>query len=303
MSNNNRILFEHPDLESLNKKFTVFDLHFHTTYTDGFNGIDAIAEKVKELGIGIAITDHNDIRGAVEMDKIKEILSIPGIEVTSREGSHLLVYFYSIGSLKKFYSIDIRPFMGPEIMSSLSLEMEEIIQRARKYKSLVIFPHPFSATFTGICNSQVSKERLESLFSMADGVEVINAENLKKWNLKSALLGFNLNKAITAGSDGHTLYHMGKVVSYADCKKTRHAFLEAIRNKRNKVIGKEISLLRKVHSNGLKLRCNIRNYPDLMEKNIKYGYNVINMTSKRLKDNVTRKINETLKAAAAATGG
>jgi hypothetical protein len=44
--------------------------------------------------IGVAITDHNEIRGAVEMDRIRDVLSIPGIEVTSGEGSHLLVYFY-----------------------------------------------------------------------------------------------------------------------------------------------------------------------------------------------------------------
>jgi predicted metal-dependent phosphoesterase TrpH len=291
MNSLNKILFEKPDISSLKNNYTVFDLHFHTAYTDGYNTIPAIVEKVKELGIGIAITDHNDIRGAVEIHRIKDVLSIPGIEVTSKEGSHLLVYFYSMGSLKKFFKNDIRPFMGWDVMSSLSIEMEEIIRRARKYKCVVIFAHPYSAVFTGICNAQVTKDRLDQLLSMADGVEVINAENLKKWNLQSALLGFNLGKAITAGSDGHTLYHMGKVVSYADCKKSRKAFLDAVRNNQNKVVGKEINLLQKVTSNSLKLRTNIRNYPDIVEKNIKYGYNVINLKSKRFKDNVTKRIN------------
>ena len=126
---------------------------------------------------------------------------------------------------------------------------------------------------------------------MVDGIEVINAESLNKWNLRSALLGFNLDIGITGGSDGHRLAQMGKVVSYAVCKNDRHAFLDAIRNKQTKVIGKEIDLIRKVTSNGVKLRTNFKNYPDLVEKNLKYSYTVINSKSKTLKDNVRRSLN------------
>jgi predicted metal-dependent phosphoesterase TrpH len=32
------------------------------------------------LGIGIAITDHNEIRGALKIDRIPHLLTIPGIE-------------------------------------------------------------------------------------------------------------------------------------------------------------------------------------------------------------------------------
>jgi len=61
---------------------------------------------------------------AVEIDRFKNVFSIPGIELTSYEGTHLLVYFYDIKSLLRFYSRDVQPFIGPEIMSSLSLELE-----------------------------------------------------------------------------------------------------------------------------------------------------------------------------------
>jgi hypothetical protein len=127
-----------------------------------------------------------------------------------------------------------------------------------------------------------------------DGVEVINAGNLKKWNLQSAVLGFNLEKAITGGSDGHTLKQMGRVVSYAECKKDRKEFLDAVKKKRNKVIGKEINMLRKVTTNGFKLKTSLKNYPDLVEKNLKYGYTVINSKSKSLRDRVKRRINKTI---------
>ena len=60
-----------------------------------------------------------------------------------------------------------------------------------------------------------------ALYEMADGIEVINAENMNKWNLQSTVLGFNVGKGITGGSDGHRLSQMGKAVTYADCPVAR----------------------------------------------------------------------------------
>ena len=291
MDNFSRVQFEQPDLDILSRNFTVVDLHFHTNHSDGLNSVKAVAERARELGIGVAITDHNEIQGAVEIAAEKNLLTIPGIEITSAEGTHLLVYFYSIAGLKKFYKNDLKPHMGHDVMSSTELTMEEIIQRARKYNSLVVFPHPYCAMYTGICNYQFSSEQLETLLQMCDGIEAINSENLKKWNLKSALLGFNLNKALTGGSDGHTLYHMGRVVTYSECIPTRKAFLDTIKNRQTKVIGKEISMLRKVTSNGVKLKTTLRNCPDIVEKNFKYGCKVINLKSRRFKENVVRRFN------------
>ncbi len=286
-----KIRFERPNLDELTQQYTVVDLHFHTHYSDGYNSVAAIAKRARELNIGIAVTDHNEIRGAVELDRYKGLLNFPGIEVTSKEGTHLLVYFYDIKGLKSFYKNDLQSKMGRDNMSSTSLEMEDIIERARAFESVVVFPHPYSATFTGIQNSYFSEDRLDRLFQMVDGIEVINAENLNKWNLRSALLGFNLDIGITGGSDGHRLAQMGKVVSYAACAKDRAAFLDAVKNKQSKVIGKEIDLIRKVTSNGVKLRNNIRNYPNMVEKNIKYSCTVINSKSKTFKDNVKRSLN------------
>jgi predicted metal-dependent phosphoesterase TrpH len=289
MDNFSRVQFEHPDLHRLTNGFTVVDLHFHTNYSDGLNSVKAVAERARELGIGVAITDHNEIQGAVEIASEKDVLTIPGIEVTSLEGTHILIYFYSIAGLKKFYKNEIKPFMGHDVMSSTGLMMEEIIRRARKYKSVVVFPHPYCGMYTGICSYQFSKNRLEMLLGMCDGIEAINSENLKKWNLKSALLSLNLDKAVTGGSDGHTLHHMGKVVTFSNCNPTRKAFLDAVRLKETKVIGKEISILRKVTSNSVKLKTSLRNCPDLVEKNIKYGCKVINLRSRIFKENMIRR--------------
>ncbi len=291
VENSHKVLFERPDLAELTRHYTVVDPHFHTHYSDGFNSVDAIVKRALKLNIGIAITDHNDIRGAVELNKCKSLLNIPGIEITSREGTHILIYFYDLKSLKTFYKSDVRPNMGHDIMSSTALEMETIIERARRFESIIVFPHPYSATFTGIHNSYFPEKRLDQLFRMVDGVEVINAENLNKWNLRSALLGFNLDIGITGGSDGHRLAQMGKAVCYAACEKKRRVFLDAIKNKQTKVVGKEIDLMRKVTSNGVKLRTNIKNCPDLVEKNLRYSCSVINSKSKIFRDNVKRSFN------------
>ncbi len=295
MNQENRILFEKPDIETLTKSYTVVDLHFHSQYSDGSNSIKEIADYAETLGIGVAVTDHNTITGAVEIDSYPHILSIPGIEVTSREGTHILNYFYEIDDLKAFYDQEVAPHMGKDVMSSTDLYLEEIIQRSKKHHGLCIFPHPFCGVYTGIASHRLERYHLKRLYDLIDGVEVINSENLNKWNLKSALLGFNLGKVISGGSDGHSLYQLGKVVSYAECKPTRKAFLDALKTKQNKVVGKEIDILRKFQSNGIKLRTNLKNYPDMVEKNFTYSRKVINLKSKSLKDRVRNHINGRIK--------
>lgn len=292
MDDTHRIQFEAPNLQALNSDHTVVDLHFHSNYSDGADTVDEIAQRARELGIGIAITDHNVINGAVELAAHTDVLSIPGIEVTSREGTHVLVYFYRVEDLTAFYGDYIQPNMGPTVMSSINLDVASIIRSARQYNSVVIFPHPYSAAFTGICNHSFSQAQLDRLLKMADGVEVINSENLKRWNLKSALLGFNLDRAITGGSDGHSVQQMGSVVTYAACGRSRKAFLDAISRKQAKVMGTESKLLKKIQSNGAKLKISINNYPDLVEKNIRYGKSVVRFRAREAAEKVWQRISD-----------
>ncbi len=292
MDHLNRIVFQIPDLKTLTDRYTVVDMHIHSHHSDGTPSIDDIAERARELGIGVSVTDHNQIEGAVELAAHEDVFSIPGIEVTSLEGTHLLVYFSDIRGLEKFYHRDIVPHMGPSVMHSTELAMEEIIRRAKRYPSLTVFAHPYSAAFTGVCNVYFPGERLEAVLEQVDGVEVINASNLTKWNLRCALLGFNLARAITGGSDSHSVQHIGRAVTYSDCRRTPRAFLEALKKGRAKVVGKEIDLLRKVASNGFKLRTSLKNTPDLLEKNFRYGCTVINTKSKLFRERMRQRLDE-----------
>lgn len=286
IEDNHRVLFEKPVLSVLSGAYTVVDLHFHSRFSDGFNSIDAIAKRARKLGIGVAVTDHNAIGGAVEIARHKDILSIPGIEITSREGAHILAYFNRLEELIRFYESDISPWLGKNVMTSCGLGMEAIVACIRRHNGVVVFPHPYCAAYTGICNPIFRSRRQASLLFMADAVEVINGGNLHKWNLESTVLGFNMNTGLTAGSDGHNLFQMGAAVTYAACKKDPGAFLDAIRENRTWTIGKEVGLLGKMTSNSMKIRTNINNATDQFGKSVRYGTALVNSGSRKMKGRV-----------------
>lgn len=102
------------DFNSVNSgaKFYKADLHIHSYGEDGsFDVKDTLMtpEKIvdtaieKELSI-ISITDHNEERNSIRAIKYaegKDILVIPGIEVSTLQG-HLLVYFETYDELRNF---------------------------------------------------------------------------------------------------------------------------------------------------------------------------------------------------------
>jgi hypothetical protein len=55
--------------------------------------------------------------------------------------------------------------------------------------------------------------------------------------------------------------------------------LDAVKNGRVRVVGKEINLLRKVASSTAKLNVHAAAYPGLLGKNIRYSYRVIRIKS------------------------
>lgn len=99
---------------SRQSKFVRADLHIHSygefgsyDVTDTTNTPTAIVDKSIEKGLSIiSITDHNEINNCYEAIKYsadKNILVIPGIEVTTTQG-HLLLYFEDFNSLRNFHA-------------------------------------------------------------------------------------------------------------------------------------------------------------------------------------------------------
>jgi ABC-type lipoprotein export system ATPase subunit/histidinol phosphatase-like PHP family hydrolase len=97
----------------LGAKFIRADLHIHSFGDDGSYDVKdermtpaAIVDAAIAAGLSIiSITDHNEInncRAAIEYASNKEILVLPGVEVSTTQG-HLLAYFPDFASLRKFY--------------------------------------------------------------------------------------------------------------------------------------------------------------------------------------------------------
>ncbi len=76
-----------------------YDLHVHTMASDGGHAPGGIVAMARELGLrGLAITDHDSIASVAEANgagRKAGIWVIPGVELTTTEGRHLLGYFIS----------------------------------------------------------------------------------------------------------------------------------------------------------------------------------------------------------------
>lgn len=63
------------------------DFHAHTSFSDGVHSPDELVEVARAEGLDfIAVTDHNTITVLAEFGEQEEVLVIPGMEVTFREG-------------------------------------------------------------------------------------------------------------------------------------------------------------------------------------------------------------------------
>ncbi len=93
-------------------KFYKADLHIHSFGEEGsFDVTDSTMtpENIVDTAIGkglsiISITDHNEdrnVKRAIKHAEGKDILVIPGIEVSTLQG-HLLLYFEKYEELKNF---------------------------------------------------------------------------------------------------------------------------------------------------------------------------------------------------------
>lgn len=246
MDYSERIRFQTPDFNRLNRQgFTCIDMHVHSIYSDTFTTIKRILKKCKKQRIGVAITDHNDIRGIVKASKFKEvkekeIMLVPGIEITSSEGAHLLIYFYTKSEMDEFYNKYIHKNRNKNPYTAIKMSAEDIIGHSSEYNCIVSLAHPFNIARTGIY-SHIKKGRIsERIMDNIDAVEVISSLCLRRMNKKAVSFCNVFDKGITAGSDAHSIADVGKAVTYS-AHDSVESFLNSIKNKDNFVVGKETS--------------------------------------------------------------
>ncbi|MCZ7583695.1 MAG: PHP domain-containing protein [Deltaproteobacteria bacterium] len=108
------------------------DMHLHSDYSDAPRSkIENIEAVCREKDIGVAVTDHNEIRGAVKLAERGKTLMLPAIEVGSEERLEILVYFLDIAQLEDFYRREVEPYKRHRYYTKLGRSFTKLIPRRR----------------------------------------------------------------------------------------------------------------------------------------------------------------------------
>jgi predicted metal-dependent phosphoesterase TrpH len=167
-----------------------YDLHLHTFRSgDSLTSYEAIIRRVQERGLtGIAVTDHNTLRGAIELAKIAPFPVILAEEIRTCEGE-IIGYF-----------------LQEEIPRGLGLE--ESIRRVHDQGGVVSVPHPVDSVRRRSALGETVLRRV------IDQIEMIEGQNgravLPADNLRARQLATEFGKPMTAGSDAHAPFEIGR---------------------------------------------------------------------------------------------
>jgi predicted metal-dependent phosphoesterase TrpH/glycosyltransferase involved in cell wall biosynthesis len=167
------------------------DLHMHTDHShDCATPVDRLLETAIERGLGaIAVTDHNEISGALEArDRANGIKVIVAEEVKTADQGEV-----------------IGLFIEEKIQRGLSLE--ETIAEIRRQGGLVYVPHPFDRM-----HSVPDYEHLLRVIEDIDAIEVFNPRvAMKSFNEEAARFAAKYRIVAGAGSDSHVPQGLGSV--------------------------------------------------------------------------------------------
>jgi len=163
------------------------DLHVHSGYSeDGRGSIEEIIKTlIKKNFQGVAITDHNEIKGALKALKLakKDFVVIPGIEISTADG-HL------IG-------------LGVKEVIPKSLSVEETVDKIIEAGGIPVVPHLFRAM------SGIKMKKLRLICKKIPAIEVFNSYSMSKTNIKVEKVAKELKLGGTGGSDAHEVIHVG----------------------------------------------------------------------------------------------
>src|SRR3989344_807357 len=217
--------------------FQAVDMHFHTEYSmDAVSSIESILSKCRKRGYGVAVTDHNEIRGAARLWHMKkDVVVIPGMEASTIEGIHSLYYFYDIGLCKKFYNAVIQPLRKKDPFF-LPITAGKLLEKAKRYNAVTCAPHPYSVGKTGMMKIKDS-----SLHHSFDMIEGLNGNQLRKWDQRAVTWAKSTGKGISAGSDGHLTKELGNALTLAYGNDVE-SFLSSVQKGKNIVLGKEVNV-------------------------------------------------------------
>ncbi len=167
-----------------------YDLHVHTHFSRCGNlKPEIILKLAKKHGLdGIAITDHNEIKGALEVERLnkdKNFEVIIGEEVSTSYGDVLVYYANKKIEKTGFY---------------------EVVDEARKQGALISIAHPFR---TALIRNHKFRLPIESVKGKIDAIECFNSRTLPGDNKKANAAAYRIGAAKTAGSDSHFFFEIG----------------------------------------------------------------------------------------------
>ena len=247
-SHHHRIRNRSPLLPKIREKgYTPVDMHIHTRHSDASISIPSLLSRAKHLGIGVAITDHNEIQGVVEAHhQAHDVLVIPGIELSSHEGPHVLLYFYSVSDLGDFFTTHIKASLRKSQYMAIQMSVENILAAAEMYSCLKVAAHPFGyfGINRGILKCIDNKTLPPEIIGRIDAIEVICGGMGRELNDKATTYAVDHDSPITGGSDAHVLPSVGGVVTGVKAD-TVGAFLDGILAKESIVIGSSANPLHK----------------------------------------------------------
>lgn len=163
------------------------DLHVHSKYSDdGVLEPEEIVRIAQKRGLsGIAITDHNTIRGSEEAKKYEtgDFKVITGAEIMTEKGE--------ITGLFLCEEITARRF-------------EDVIADIKAQGGLVIVPHPFDELRRSAFH--ITQEYV----SLIDAIEAFNSRCvLQRYNRRAFEFAAHCNLPIVSGSDAHYANEIG----------------------------------------------------------------------------------------------
>jgi predicted metal-dependent phosphoesterase TrpH len=189
------------------------DLHMHTDHSpDCATPVDVLLETARDRGLGaIAITDHNEVSGALEARRIAEemgdIKVIVAEEVKTAEQGEV-----------------IGLFLEEKIPKGMT--MEETIAEIRRQGALVYVPHPFDRF-----HSVPDYEHLLDIVEEIDVLEVFNPRvAVTAFNEEAERFARKYGIVPGAGSDSHVAQGLGSVRVRIHDFDGPAEFLEAMRD-------------------------------------------------------------------------
>jgi predicted metal-dependent phosphoesterase TrpH len=198
----------------------LFDTHVHTRFSDGRASIDQIVRHCRDRLIGLAVTDHNEIRGAVALFERDSVASVPGIEVGSEEGLDLLVYFCDPAVLEEFYIDAVEPHRRSRFMVRSWVQASNCVRAAREMGGYISLAHPFAFGRKSLeyQERQRGPRFVQEVLNGVDALELYNGGIPRLANTKAGDYAATAGKRLTVGSDSHRLGTIGSCGVYLDTR-------------------------------------------------------------------------------------